>query len=111
MQVIANRQLFGDYGAVVAGQQFECQDDVANELIARSLVRRLEAPKVAYEVKVIVPEAPEVAAAREPEPFRSDVPLPDPEPQGMAPEGNRVLPGSDVRQERPANRGRRRGRE
>ena len=84
MRVIAIRQLTGNYGTVIAGQEFTCSDDVARELLAAGVVRRPDPPQVIYETKVIVPEAPEVRAR---DSFR-DVCLSDKEPQGVAPEGH-----------------------
>lgn len=39
MRVVANRQLYGDYGMVEAGQEFECPDKTAHELLGAGLVR------------------------------------------------------------------------
>ena len=104
MRLIANTQLTGIYGTVVAGQEFDCHDATALELLAAGVVRRAGPPAVRYETKVIAPEAPEVSA-REPFP---DMPLPDPQPETVAPESDSVLPGTDVREEGTADsRGRR----
>ena len=59
MKVIANHQLRGEYGVVQANQVFECRDDTGNELLKAGLVRNALPPKVQYETKVLVPEAPE----------------------------------------------------
>jgi hypothetical protein len=104
MQVIANKQLTGDYGTVVAGQKFEVADDVAADLLQRSVVRRAEPPKVLYETKVIAPEAPEVAPRL---PFRHSS-LPDEGPAALATEGDRVLPVAGLSKQGTADPGRRR---
>jgi len=111
MKLIANRQLRGEYGTAAPDQEFECREETAAELLKSGLARNPLPPRVAYETKVIVPEAPEIspqapeAAPRQP--FR-DLPLPDPKPASLAAAGDRVLHGADVQQRRTAGRGRRR---
>src|SRR5512137_189099 len=90
MRLIANRQLTGVYGTVVAGQEFECPDDVARQLIQSGVVHKAEPPKVQYETKIIRPA--EVGPAQ---PFR-DVPVPDPQPAPVAAPGNRVVQIADL---------------
>ena len=92
MRVIANRQLTGHYGMVTAGQEFEAEDDVARQLLQAGLVKKPDPPAMVYETKVIAPEVPEAA----PRDVFRDVSLPDPEPAGMAPEGDSVLSTPDV---------------
>src|SRR4051812_11371252 len=67
MLVIANKQLCGDYGDVVAGQVFECDDATARQLLANNLVRQAAAPRIIYDTKVVTPAAAEV---RPRDPFR-----------------------------------------
>ena len=93
MRLIANRQLTGDYGRVHAGEEFDAREDVAQDLLRRSLVRRPDPPRVEYETKVIRPEAPEVSARQQP--FRH-VPVSDEESEEVAPASDRVLRESDV---------------
>src|SRR3954453_18400485 len=92
MRVIANRQLTGHYGVVTTGQEFDADDDVARQLIRNGLVKRPDPPAMVYETKVIVPEVPEAAPR---DAFR-DLPVPDPQSAGVAPEGNRELSDADV---------------
>lgn len=99
MKLIANRQLTGAYGTVAPGEEFECADEIAGELLRAYLVRPATPPRVTYETKVIWPaapsqsfEAPEVSARL---PFR-DVPVPDAESKAVAPESHSVLPDADV---------------
>ena|ERR1700737_4559457 len=99
------QQLTGDYGTVTAGQEFDCPDDVAQQLLAVGSVRKPGPPRVRYETKVIVPEAPEVGARL---PFR-DMPVSHEESSSVAAEGDRVLPESDVPEQGAADN-RRRGR-
>jgi hypothetical protein len=108
MRVIANRPLYGEYGTVTAGQEFDCRDEIARQLLEAGRVRLPDdPPRVRYETKVIVPsEAPEVSARL---PFRH-VSMPDEEQAGVAGDGNSVLPGADVSGSgaaHPGGRGRR----
>ena len=50
MRLIAERQLYGSYGLVHAGQQFEVADDIGTELLRRGLVHRADPPRIAYEL-------------------------------------------------------------
>jgi hypothetical protein len=103
MKVVANRQLHGSYGTVVPDQAFECPDDTAQELLKAGLVRHCKPPKVQYETKIIMPEAPEVSPR---ETFR-DVPVSDPKPATVDSEGHKVLSNADAFEGRTAyNRGR-----
>ena len=107
MRLVANTQLTGAYGTVVAGQEFECHDPTALELLAMGSVRKAGPPAVRYETKVIVPgEAPQVSAR---ETFRH-VPVSDEGSAGMAAEGDLVLSGTNVSQRGAANHSGRRGR-
>jgi hypothetical protein len=90
MKLIAHRQLTGIYGTVVTGQEFECPDDVARELLISGVVHKAEPPKVQYETKVIRPA--EVGPAQ---PFR-DVPVRDEKPAPVAAPGNRVVQVADL---------------
>lgn len=92
MKLIANRQLRGEYGLVVPGQEFEVREEIGLQLLRIGVVERPVDPKITYETKVIVPEAPEVSARH---PFR-DVPVPDAESEAVASEGDSVLPDADV---------------
>ena len=74
------------------GQEFDADEDVGRQLLRAGLVKRPDPPGMVYETKVIVPEAPEMA----PRDVFRDVSLPDAEPAGMAPEGNRELSAADV---------------
>jgi predicted ester cyclase len=105
MRVIANRQITGEYGSKVAGDVFEVRDELAEDLLRRELVRRADPPRIIYQTKIIVPEAPEVSARP---PFR-DVSMPDQKPQGMATQGDTVLSGSNISPQGTSDpRGRRR---
>lgn len=113
MRVICNRQqLCGSYGVATLGQEIEIEDEmIARQLLRLGHVRLPDPPRVVYETKVIIPEAPEVSARpsfRESPP--GDVPVPDPKPQGMAPAGDPLFPETDVSPSRTADRGGRRGR-
>jgi hypothetical protein len=101
MRVIANRQLHGSYGDVVAGQGFECQDDIGRQLLRDGSVRLPEEPRILYDTKVIVPQAPEVSARQ---PFR-DVPVHHEEPAAVAPEGDSVLSSAKLSEPRNVDRG------
>lgn len=93
MRVIANRQITGEYGSVLPGQTFEVRDEIAEDLLKRSLVRTAAGPRVMYDTKVIQPaEAPEVGAR---DPFRN-VPMPNEGSTDVAAEGDRVLPEADL---------------
>ena len=48
MRLIANSQLSGEYGTVTAGQEFECQDAIAFELLRTNMVRKAGPPTVRY---------------------------------------------------------------
>ncbi len=78
MNLIANRQLTGDYGTVAPGQYFNADQDVAESLIARGLARSVFA---GYETKVITPTTQEVKPLATP--FR-DLPRADTEPPALA---------------------------
>ena len=106
MRLISNTQLTGSYGTVVAGQEFECEESTARELLTAGIVRKAGPPAVRYETKVIVPEAPEVSARHS---FR-DVPVPDEESEELASEGNRLLPAADAPERGTADSGGRGGR-
>jgi hypothetical protein len=106
MTVIANRPLRGEYGLVNRGQQFEVRDEVAEQLLKKGLVTPVGAPRVEYETKVLRPAAPEVSARQ---PFR-ELPVFDPQPEGMASEGDRVFSTADVPAPRADNPRGRRGR-
>lgn len=104
MKLVANRQLCGEYGVVGPGQEFETRDDIAEQLLKEDVVHRANPLRVDYETKVIVPEASEVGARQ---PFRN-VPLPDEESEGLAPEGNRMFSAADLpplRADDPSRRG------
>lgn len=92
MKVIANRQLIGDYGTKAPDEEFDLRDEVATELLKSGMVRHATPPRVEYETKVIVPEAPEVSPRQ---PFR-DVPVPHAEQEGVASEGNPMFPAADL---------------
>ena len=92
MRLIANRQLTGDYGTVVAGQEFEASEQIAARLLSMNVAHRATAPRIEYDTKVIVPAAPEVSARQ---PFR-DLPVPDEESPEMAASGDRVLRDTDL---------------
>jgi hypothetical protein len=106
MKVIANSQLTGDYGTVAADQEFDPGDEIGVQLLKSGLVRYVNPPRVEYETKVIVPEAPEVGPRQ---PFR-DVPMPHPEQANVASESDSLLPGSDIPASRVADSVRRGGR-
>ena len=83
-------QLTGAYGTVVAGQQFECEPEIALQLLAAGFVRRVGPTAVQYETKVIVPEAPEVSAR----PGFRHLSVPHAKPEGVASASDTVLPAS-----------------
>ena len=103
MRLIANRQLTGVYGSVVAGDGFDVEDATGRQLMSAGLARRADPPRVQYETKVITPEAPEVSARQ---PFR-DSALPHEEPPSVAPESDSLLPPANVSESGAADRGRR----
>jgi hypothetical protein len=115
MRVIANHQLRGEYTTepgvkvtVLPDQPFEPSDEAAEQLLKAGLVRHARPPKVQYETKVIVPEAPEVGPR---EPFR-DVPVPHAQSQDVATEGAELFHGADLsplRAPHPRGRGGRAG--
>jgi hypothetical protein len=110
MRLIAGRQLTGSYGTVVAGEIFEVEDDLGRQLVLAGNAVKAEPPRILYETKVILPEAPEVSAR---EPFRH-VPVPNPQPTDVAIEVDTVLPepelpGIEERTADPRGRGRRKG--
>lgn len=107
MTLIANRQLTGDYGTVHAGQVFTVTDEVGLQLISNGVARRPDPPRVLYETKVIVPEAPEVSARQS---LFRDLPVSDPEPKNLAPQSHRELPVADVCKPRTSHPGGRGGR-
>ena len=107
MRLVANTQLTGVYGTVLAGQEFECHDPTALELLQAGSVHKAGSPAISYETKVIAPgEAPQVSAR---ETFRH-VPLSDEGPERVASEGDCVLPAADARQRGAADHSGRRGR-
>ena len=104
MQVIANRQLRGEYGTVTPDQQFECRDETAQALLKSGMVRPAAPPKIQYETKIIVPEAPEVSPR---EPFR-DMPVSHAQSPDLATESDRMFPVADLSSDRttdPRGRG------
>jgi hypothetical protein len=106
MNLIANRQLTGEYGTVNPGQEFEARDEIAEDLLRRGLVRRAEPPRIEYETKVIVPEAPEVSPRQ---PFRHQ-PVPNKEPKKLASQGDPVFSTTNLPAMRADDFGGRRGR-
>lgn len=107
MQLIALRQTCGDYGMISAGQVFTADDEVARQLIMEGIARRPDPPRIVYETKVVVPEAPEVSARQ---PFR-DLHLPDdPEPPALAAVRDSVLAAANVQQQGTVDNRRKRGR-
>jgi|SRR5690242_16355701 len=106
MKLIADRQLRGSYGRVVPGQSFDAPEEIGADLVKRQLAHRAEAPRVTYETKVVVPEAPEVSARQ---PFRHGT-VPHEESSPVAPEGDRVFSATDLPPIRTDDPGRRGGR-
>lgn len=102
MKLIANRQLFGDYGRVAEGEIFDCSDEIGRQLIQNGVASKAEPPKITYETKVVVPEASEVGAR----PGFRDLSLSDKEPAPVATASNSVLPGADVQKKGTVNRSR-----
>ena len=106
--VCISNQLSGAYGTVVAGQEFECEDPTAIELLRAGFVRKPGSPAVQYETKVIVPhEAPQVSPRQ---PFRH-VPVSDARPETVASQGDCVFPPAADEQRGTAHSGRRTGRQ
>jgi hypothetical protein len=92
MKVIANRMLTGDYGTIAADQEFDPGDEIATQLLKSGMVRHALPPRVEYETKVIVPEAPEVGPRQ---PFR-DVLVSHTEQEKVVTRIYPVLPAADV---------------
>ncbi len=93
MRLVCNRpQLHGDYGDVVLGQEFDCEDHTARELIGLGHARIPDPPQVLYETKVVTPEAPQVSARQ---PFHH-LPLSDKEQTAVAPQSDPLLPAADL---------------
>ncbi len=102
MQLIANRQLaFTELGVIAAGQQFEIDDATGRQLLIAGTARVAGPPRVLYQTKVVVPEAPEVSARQ---PFR-DGTVHHAEPTDVATEGNQLLPGTNVQSSRTFDSG------
>jgi len=95
MKLIANRQLTGTYGTVAPGEEFECPDEVAGELLRAMLARPAAPPRVTYETKVIWPALPEALGVSPRLPFR-DLSLSDPQPPPLAAPSCTVLPITDI---------------
>jgi hypothetical protein len=93
VKVIANSILHGSsYGTKAANEEFDVADDIGHQLLSQNMVRHAKPPKVQYETKVIVPEAPEVSAR---EPFRDGV-VHHAKPETVDSEGLKVLSTSDI---------------
>ena len=108
MLLVAGSQLTGSYGTVQAGQEFECPDGTALELLLAGRAQKAGQPTMRYETKVIQPgEASQVSAR---EAFRH-VPVSDPRPETVASEGDCVFSGADARKRGAADTGRRTGRQ
>lgn len=105
MRIITHIQLKGDYGLKAPGDEFECPDELALRLIKEGKAHRAGVPKILYETKVIVPEAPEVG----PGPFRDRAVL-DAKSTEMAATSDTGLPESDVSKQETFSLSRRRGR-
>lgn len=101
MRLIANTRLYNPaaYGTALQGQEFDCPDDIAQELIAQGKARKADPPKILKETKVISP--PEVGPVI---PFR-DVSMSDKKQEKVASEGNQVLSQSDAPKPRAADSG------
>ena len=113
MQLIANRQLTGDYGTVSEGEAFEASEEVAAVLLKSGVAYARFAQPFTYETKVVTPEAPEVKP-QSALPFREsrDVPHSDKEPAALAAVRDAVRAVSDLADEgntRRVERRRRRG--
>ena len=91
MRLVAGSQLTGSYGTVQAGEEFECHDATAQELLLAGLAKRAGPPAVRYETKVIVPSQAAFGGGAASESFR-DVPLPDAGPETVVAEGDYVFP-------------------
>lgn len=59
--VCVAQQLTGEYGTVIAGQEFECRDETGKQLVLSRLARKPGSPRIAYETKPASFEAPEVS--------------------------------------------------
>lgn len=108
MLLIANRPFYEkEIGRILADQSFEEPDvERARKLCESGLARR-PAPRIIYQTKVVIPEAPAVTADA---PFRL-MHLSDPEPDPLPPDSDPVLSESDLSEEGITHRrGRRRGR-
>jgi len=86
------QQLTGEYGTVTAGQEFECPQEIAMQLIRGGSAKKPGSPRVVYETKPKTFETPEVSPRQ---PFR-DSSVPDKKSASVAPEGHPLLSGSDV---------------
>lgn len=95
------QQLTGDYGTVTAGQEFECREDVAMQLIRGGKARKPGSPRVLYETKPASFEAPEVSPRQ---PFR-DSSVPDQKSEELAPESDSMFSGPDLPVQGNAHRG------
>src|SRR5690349_13152455 len=100
MKLIANRALSGDYGYVRVGQAFTAAPSTGRRLLDRGLAREAPENKSSdHPEPEDLPPASEVGARP---PFRN-LPVPDPEPAGVAPEGNPLLRGADLPEPRAAD--------
>jgi hypothetical protein len=91
--ICISQQLSGSYGTVVAGQVFETDGETAFSLKKAGYARSAVPPPILYETKVIRPQdAPQVSTRQ---PFRHGD-LRHEESQGVASQGDRVLPKSDL---------------
>jgi hypothetical protein len=122
-------RLLGDYGTVLQGEEFECPDESAMQLIRDGKARRADAPKVLYDTKVIGPETPKIRyetktqeqdeettgnkgalEVSDSRPFRNGA-LHHEEPASVAPEVDPAVPDANVPEQGTPDRGRRRRRE
>jgi len=94
------QQLTGEYGTVTAGQEFECREEIAMQLIRGGSAKKPGSPRVVYETKPKTFETPEVSPRQ---PFR-DSSVPDKKSASVAPEGDPVLSGSEISAPRDAHR-------
>lgn len=116
MKLIANKQLTGSYGRVIAGQAFETNDPDAVILVRMGHARKIEAPKISYETKVVVPQSQPAFETKSVEVSEVDPRLPfrdgtqyNAEPPAVDSESDSMLPIPDVPEQGNANRrGRRR---
>ena len=107
MKLIATQQIYSStHGQVLAGEAFDWPEADTKNLLATGAARYPYPPKIQYETKPILPEAPEVSARL---PFR-DVPVFDLQPEGVATESDRVFSATDVPAPRVAGNCGRRGR-